>query len=128
MQFGDREDRGLLRIDVATDDRLECLRERYGNHHRVNRLLRHGAMRAATYNGDVETARRGHGDTRRGTNPSGFGVGPIVDGVDFLAGKSVEQAIFHHRGGAAQTLLGRLKDHMHPPGEIASLSKIPSCS
>src|SRR6266852_720536 len=51
-------------------------------------------------------------------------IGRVVQPINFVAGKFLEQAVLDHGAGAAEAFFGRLKDEMHGAVEIPGLREI----
>ena len=51
-------------------------------------------------------------------------IGRVVQPIDLVAGKFLEQPILDHGAGAAEAFFGRLKDEMHGAVEIPGLREI----
>src|SRR3954453_9652637 len=53
---------------------------------------------------------------------------PVMQRVDLIHGKALEQALAHHHIAAAAVLLGRLKDHMCSALECTCYAEIARCA
>src|SRR5438552_2456608 len=116
--------RRLEGIDVAADDGLQRLSERDCDHDGILRALRHGAVRAIAVDGDVEEVSACHGGSWKDRKLAVVQVGRIVQPVDLVAGKFLEQPVLDHGAGAAEAFFGRLEDEMHGAVEIPGLREI----
>src|SRR5216683_2445318 len=124
MDLRDRQHRRLQGIDVAADDGLQRLSERHRDHHGILRALRHRAVRTIAGYGDVEEVGAGHGGPRKDRNLAMVQIGRVVQPVDLVAGKLLEQPVLDHGAGAAEAFFGRLEDEMHGAVEIPGLGEI----
>ena len=61
---------------------------------------------------------RPHGDL------AGRQFRPVVQRVDLVRGKALEQAVAHHHAAPAAVLLGRLEDHIGGAVEVARLGQV----
>src|ERR1700709_1925464 len=112
VDLRDRQYRGLERIDVAADDGLQRLRQGGCDHHRVLGTLRHRAMRAIALDDDVEEISAGHRGSRQDRDLAVVEVRRVVQAVDLVAGKFLEQAVLDHRAGAAKAFFSGLEDEV----------------
>ena len=124
MDLRDRQHRRLVRIDVAADDGLQGLSQRHGDDDRVLGILRRRAMRAVAGNGNVEEIGAGHRRPRKNGKLAVVEIGRVVQSIDFVAGKFLEQPVLDHRARAAEAFLGRLEDEMHGAVEVLGFGKI----
>src|SRR6202163_1175619 len=51
-------------------------------------------------------------------------IGRVVEPVDLVAGKFLEQPVLDHGAGAAEAFFGRLEDEMHGAVEIPGLREV----
>ncbi len=97
MNLRDREDRRLERRQVAADDGLERLRQSDGDHDGIHGLLRHGAhgprRPLISMSKLLEAAMAGPGvaPTQHSSR-----VRPVVERIDLVAGKALEEPILDH--------------------------------
>ena len=61
-------------------------------------------------------------------NPAGVAIRLVVQPIDLIAGKALEQAIFQHGPRSAEPLFSRLENEDRGAIEIAGLCKIARCS
>ena len=87
-------------------------------------LLGWAAWRAAPGDPDVEEVGRRHGGAGAELDLAVRAVGRVVEAVDLVAGKALEQPVGDHRAGAAQALLGRLEDEQGRAVEVAGLGEV----
>ena len=76
-------------------------------------------MAATPFDVDLDTIRRRHHGPWPQADLSGGQRRPVVQGVDLVRGKSLEQALFHHRLAARKAFLAGLKDEIYPAVEAA---------
>ena len=81
-------------------------------------------MRAIAVDGDVEEIGAGHRRSRQDRDLAMVEVGRVVQAVDLVAGKFLEQPVLDHGAGAAEAFFGRLEDEMHGAVEIPGLGEI----
>ena len=81
-------------------------------------------MRAVAVDGDVEEIGAGHRRARQDRDLAVVQVGRVVQAVDLVAGKFLEQPVLDHGAGAAEAFFGRLEDEMHGAVEVAGLGEI----
>ncbi|CFW40320.1 Uncharacterised protein [Bordetella pertussis] len=81
-------------------------------------------MAAAAVDRDLETIGRRHHRTRIDPHRARLEARPVVQGVDRVAGKRIEEPVVDHRLGAAAPFLRRLEDQYGRAIEIAGLRKI----
>ncbi len=81
-------------------------------------------MRAIAMDGDVEKVRARHRGPRKYGKLAVVQIGRVVQPVDLVAGKSLEQPVLDHGAGAAEAFFGRLEDEMHGAVEIPGLRQI----
>src|SRR6267378_3588987 len=124
VNLGDRQHRRFQGIDVAADNGLQRLPERHRDHNGILRAFRHRAMRAIAVDGDVEEVGARHGGPRQNRDLAMVQIGRVVQPIDLIAGKFLEQAVLDHGAGAAEAFFGRLKDEMHGAVEIPGLREI----
>ncbi|ENN84487.1 hypothetical protein RHSP_72357 [Rhizobium freirei PRF 81] len=117
LQRTGADDGRLQRIDDAADNGLQRRQESRRRRDRVLAEMRLGAMRADAAKGDAPGVRRGE------LRPFDHGhfvdieAGHVVQAIDGIAGKQVEEAFLHHAPRAAAAFFGRLEDEMHRPRE-----------
>jgi len=124
MDLRDREHGGAQGRGVARDDGLQLLHELCRDHDRIARLVRHGRMAARALDDDVEEARPGHGGAGLAENAPRRGVGVVVQPVELVAGKALEQAFRDHPARTAEPFLGGLEDQHCRAGEVARRREI----
>jgi hypothetical protein len=124
VDLGDREHRGLQRIDVAADDGLQRLRQRGCDNDGILGAFRHRAMRAIAVDHDVEEVGAGHRGAGQDGDLAMVEVRRVVQPIDLVAGEFFEQAILEHGARAAKAFFGRLEDEVHGAVEIAGLGEI----
>ena len=115
---------GCMRSDVAADDGLQRLRQRRGDDDGVLGAFRHRAMGAVAVDDDVEEVGAGHRRARQDRDLAMVQVRRVVQPVDLVAGKFLEQAVLDHGAGAAEAFFGGLEDEMHGAVEIPGLGEI----
>src|SRR5258707_13277144 len=81
-------------------------------------------MRAIAMDGDVEKVRARHRGPRKYGKLAVVQIGRVVQSVDLVAGKLLEQPVLDHGAGAAEAFFGRLEDEMHGAVEIPGLREI----
>lgn len=102
-----------LRLTMVWSDWASAV----AGHDRIDRVLRLGAMRAAAVEDDVETVGGGHRHAGFQADAAQRRAGPVVQGIDLVAGEAVEKPLGHHAGSAAKALFGGLEDQDHFSGE-----------
>ena len=122
--LGDAQHRRVGRAHVPRDDGLQRGGDVAGRQHRVDTFLRPRAVRAPPAHGDIEERAPGHLRTRRDRELAQRHVGPVVDGVDRVAGKPLEQPVLQHRQGPAGALLAGLEDEVHRAVEVAGFRQV----
>src|SRR3954452_18143767 len=95
-----------------------------GDQHRVDTGLGPRAVRSLAGDCDVEKRAAGHHRAVADLEFSDREAGPVVHAENHVAWEFVEQPVFDHRLGAAETFLGRLKDEMYGAVEIAAPSEM----
>ena len=95
-----------------------------GDDHGVLGALGHRAMRAVAVDDDVEEVGAGHGGTGQDRDFAVVEVGRVVQAIELIAGKLLEQPVLDHGACAAEAFFGRLEDEMHGAVEIARLGEI----
>ena len=124
VELGNREDDGLRRRQIAADNGLKLPDQRGHDDDRIARMLRARRMAAAPGHANVKEIRTRHRGARFHPDMAGVVIGRIVHPVDFIAGKSVKEAVSDHRAGAAEAFLGGLKDQDDLAGEIPRLRQV----
>ena len=81
-------------------------------------------MRAIALDGDVEEIGAGHRRSRQDRDLAMVQVGRVVQPVDLVAGKFLEQAVLDHGARAAETFFGGLEDEVHGAVEILRLRQV----
>src|ERR1700744_6332775 len=81
-------------------------------------------MRAVAMDSDVEEICAGHGGAGQDRDLAMVQVRRVVQPIDFVAGKFLEQAVVDHGAGAAEAFFGGLEDEMHSAVEIAGLGEV----
>ena len=81
-------------------------------------------MGAIAMNFDVKEIGAGHRRPRQDRDLAVIEIGRVVQAIDLVAGKSVEQPVLDHGTRAAEPFLGRLENEMHGAVEILSFGEI----
>src|SRR5258708_29545131 len=81
-------------------------------------------MRAVALDGDVKEISAGHRGARQDRDLAVVEVRRIVQPVDLVAGKLLEEAVLDHGASAAEAFFGGLKDEMHGAVEIPGFGQI----
>ncbi len=81
-------------------------------------------MGAVALNFDVEEISAGHRGSRQDRDLAMVQVRRIVQPIDLVAGKLLEQAVLDHRAGAAEAFFGGLEDEVHGAVEVPGLGQI----
>jgi hypothetical protein len=76
-----------------------------------------GGMTAASSQDAIEPVGRRHDRAGPRLRMADGQVGPVMQRVDCITRKSVEQALLQHHAGATATFFRRLEDEMHRPVE-----------
>ena len=122
----DADDRRVERGDVPPDDALQAedeMRLGIGDVHRPLRRRAAVAAGAAEGHGPVVGGRE-HRPSAGGEG-AGLHAGRVVQAVDRLARKALEEAVPHHGERAAAPLFRGLEDEMERPAEIRVLGEVP---
>ena len=107
------------RIGVARHDRLKGGDQLGADQNGIDRLVRAGGMAAPAEDVDVEAVGRGHDGAGAHGEAAHRQARQIVDAVDLVHGKPLEQAILDHCPCAGAALLGGLKHEDHGAGKVA---------
>src|SRR5487761_1273293 len=83
--------------------------------------MRHGAMSTAAADADLERSERGHHGAIAGHTSAHGKTRPVVQRIDAVAGKSLEQSLLDHAPAAALVLFRRLKDEVHRAIEVGQI-------
>ena len=111
MDRADGDHPAEQRIDIAADDRLERHDDLRGDQHRIDPLMRRGAMGADAVDPDRDDIGARISDGFRHRDPAGRHVGRDVEGDGIVGlGKAGVEAVLDHRPGAGDRLLGGLGD------------------
>ena len=120
-----RADHGRIhRIGVAADDGLQRHHDLRADHHRVDALMRHGAVRTLAFDGDLENVVGGHHRAGADGELADRNARDVVHAVDLLGGKLVEQPFLDHDPAAALVLLRRLEDEIDGAVEVLGLGQV----
>ena len=119
MHLGDRDHRGIERGDAARHDGLQGRDDLRGDDHRIDAALRPRAVRPLAGDVDVEQAAARHLRARADRELADIELRAIVHAENLLAREFLEEAVLHHRLGAATAFLGRLEDEVHRAVEVA---------
>ena len=117
-------DRGVHRIEVARHDRLQRGDDVRADHHRVDAVMRHGAVRAHALDDDLEDVIGGHHRAGADGEAADRDARDVVHAVDAVDRELVEQPLLDHDPAAALVLLGRLEDEIDGAVEIPGLGEI----
>jgi hypothetical protein len=124
VELADGNHRGLQRIDVAGDDRLQLIDDLGAHQHTVDRLVRLCGVPAAPLDVDIDAVGgRHHRPGPEGELADGK-AGVIVHPVHFLDAEALHHTILDHLATAAAALLGRLEDHDRGSGKVARLGEV----
>src|SRR5260370_7697777 len=74
--------------------------------------------------GGGEEVGAGHGWPRKDRNLAMVQIGRVMQPVDLVTGKFLEQSVLDHGAGAAEAFFGRLEDEMHGAVEIPGLREV----
>ncbi|QTK82611.1 Hypothetical protein AT6N2_L1918 [Agrobacterium tumefaciens] len=118
------DDGRLQRIDDAADDVLQRGEERARRRYRIAAEMRFGAVGADALEGDAPTI--GRGELRAFHHGHFVNAQPrhVVQAIDSIAGKKVEQPILDHFFRAAPAFFGWLENEMHGAGKITGLGEV----
>jgi hypothetical protein len=121
VDTADRHHRDLPRRGLAGHDRLQPDDDHGREHHRVDGVLRHGAMAALPVHGHVDAVLRRHERARTCADRPGD-AGQHVLGQGNVGGRdALEQAIVDHALGTVAGLLGRLEERNQGSGPLATV-------
>jgi hypothetical protein len=112
------DDRGIMRIEIAGHNRLQCHDEAGSRDDRIHRLVRNGAMAANALDDDG-----GNIDRRRdGPGPHhdlAFGLSRnVVEREELVAGEAREEPVLDHLHRPALVFLRRLEDQVNRAVEV----------
>ncbi|MNI60961.1 hypothetical protein D3C73_1162040 [compost metagenome] len=99
----------FLWIDISGDDGLQAHHDGGTDHHRIDGVLWHRAVPAVPMQGDVDGIGRAHERAAGKAQLADREAGHVVHGEHRVAGKTLEQPVFHHYPGAAAAFFRRLK-------------------
>ncbi len=125
IDIADTERCALGRAQIARQDGLQAEQEMAEHHGRVGGEMRRRApMAAGACEGHAPEIGAGQDRARPRGELADRDAGRIMQAIDAVAGKAVEQPVGNHGRGAGSGLLGRLEDEMHRAGEIGRLGEI----
>ncbi len=122
-ELGARNHRLRARVERARNDALQRQHDLRADDDRVNAHVRPRRMRAAALHVDHEVVFARHEAARARGDGAGAHAGHVVQAVDLVDRKAIEQAVVHHRLRAAAMLLCRLEDEAHGAVEILPLAQ-----
>ena len=114
-----RNDAGLQGWHVARNNTLQGHDNGRAHEDGVNRIVRKGRMAAHALDGDDAGVCAGHGTTGHGHELAFRNAGAVVHAKHGIAGKQVQETVFEHLAGTAQTLFGGLEHGVHDAVEVS---------
>ena len=119
MHLGDTNDSRFQRIGLTRHQRLQP--DHGMRHHKtgIDGGVGHGGMSAAPGYGHVETIERRQGRPWTHRRLADRNQRHVMERIDLVAGKALEQPVLDHRPPAAEPFLRRLENHNGGAREIA---------
>ena len=108
----DADHGGVDRAHVAAHDRLRGGDDVSRDQHRIDRGVRMRAVAALAVDGDLDAVGGRHRRPRRDADASRRQARPVVERVDLLGGKALEEAVGDHLLRAGVAFLARLEDEI----------------
>ena len=105
MDLGGRDDGGVHRVDVARHDRLQRRHDVAAHHHRVDAVMRHGAVGADALHHHLEDVVGGHHRAGPDGEAADSDARDVVHAVDALDRELVEQPLHVHRPRRREVIL-----------------------
>ena len=124
MEFGDRDDHRIDRIDRARGDGLQRADQLAADHDRVDRAIRHRRMAAFAVDRDGELGGRRHDRSGPRRELADRQARNVVQAEHFFDAEALHHAVLDHLVAAAAAFFGRLEDDRDRAGEIACLGEI----
>ena len=127
LDLAEREQRVLMRVDVARDDRLHHRDQLRRDDDGVNAHLRRGRVRALAVHGDVKVARLRHEIVPADADPALRHGRPQVQTVDAVHPRVFERAVVDHAPRAGPALFAGLEQQHHVAVQVRAVFGDPAC-
>ena len=124
MEFTDRDNRCIQRIDTTGHDRLKRRDQLRSDQYRVDALVRARRVTAQTLDVNVDVIGRCHGWADACRESTDRHARRVVHAIDLIDLETIHQTVLDHRLCTRTALFRRLEDHHRIASEIPGLSKI----